>query len=78
MPKGKDQYQALPGAEHLKWTDSLRAGMHSDLLQTDTKTGATVNPRKEFLKERIKVRQAEAEAEQQAQARAMKERVKDK
>lgn len=78
MPKGKDQYQALPGAEHLKWTDSLRAGMHSDLLQTDSATGATVNPRKEFLKERIRVRQEEAAEEQRAQAKAMKAKVQDK
>ena len=64
MPKGRDEYQALPGHEKLTWTDKLRAGLHSDLLQTDENTGATVNPRKEFLKERIRVRQQEAADEQ--------------
>ena len=75
MPKGKDEYQALPGAEHLTWTDSLRAQLHSDMLKTDERTGATVNPKKEFLKERIKVRQAEAAAEQKSAAKGMKKEL---
>lgn len=76
MPKGKDQYQALPGADKLTWTDHLRASIQPDLLQTDER-GATVNPKREFLRERIRVRQEEAAAEQKQQAAEMKKKLAD-
>lgn len=77
MPKGKDQYQALDGAEKLTWVDKLRAGLHSDMLRTNVDNGATENPRREFLKERIKVRQSEAADEQRRQADEMKRKLRD-
>lgn len=63
MPGGKDSYQALPGYDKLTWTDHLRASVHSDLPNTNPNTGAVENPRREFLKERIKARQSEEKNE---------------
>ncbi len=59
---GKDSYQALPGYDKLKWTDHLKIAMQPDLDQTDNVTGATVNPKKEYMKQLIKQRTDEESA----------------
>lgn len=59
MPGGKDQYQALPGYEELTWVDHLRASVKSDQLQTNPKTGAVENPRREYMRQLIDRRKAE-------------------
>lgn len=56
MPGGKDSYQALPGYDKLTWTDHLKASVQPDMQQTDPKTGASYNPRRRYLEERIKAR----------------------
>jgi hypothetical protein len=72
MPKakkdnaGKDQYQALDGYDDLTWMDHLKASVTSDLLRTNPKTGAVENPRREYLKERIRARQATKAAREAA------------
>lgn len=66
MPRGKDSYQTLPGYEKLTWTDHIRIGMKPDLLETNPHTGAVENPRREYMKERIKMREEE---ERQAAAK---------
>lgn len=64
MPKdGKDRYQALPGHEKLTWVDHLRAMTKSDMLRTNPQTGAVENPRREYLRERIKQRASEPKGE---------------
>ncbi len=72
---GKDEYQALDGYEHVNWVDSIRAGLTPDNLRTNPETGAVENPRREFLKERIKVRQQEAAEQQERQAEEMKRKL---
>lgn len=75
MPNGSKK--KLPGHELLTWTDSLRASVQPSQLQRDPRTGAVSDPQEDFLRERIKVRQAEAAAEQKAAAEAMKRKLKD-
>lgn len=77
MPKGKDQYQALPGYEKLTWTDHLRGSVTPDMPRTNPETGAVENPRREYLRERIAVRQKEAEESQKMQAAEMKRHLED-
>ena len=69
MPRGKDSYQALPGYDKLTWTDHIRIGTVSDFLKTNPQTGTVENPRREYMKNRIKVREDE---ERQAAAASKK------
>ena len=73
--KSIDNSDDLPGAEHLTWFDELRGSvLPQDERVTDT--GAVRRPKREFLEERIKVRQQEAAEEQRQQAEEMKRKLR--
>lgn len=57
-----DRYGELPGANMLTWTDKIRARLKEDHTVVDVNTGAEINPKREFLRERIRAREQEAAA----------------
>lgn len=69
--KSSDGHDSLPGYEQLTWVDRLRAQAHPEAERVD-ETGAVNRPKREFLRERIRVRQEEAAAEQKRLADEMK------
>jgi hypothetical protein len=77
--KGKsiDDSDDLPGSESLTWTDTLRGSLLPSIERV-TDTGAVRRPKKEFLAERIKVRQQEAADEQKRQADEMRRKLREK
>jgi len=77
MKERLSSVEPLPGHDKLTWVDKLRSHLHSDMLQTNENTGAVENPKREFLRERIKVRQQEAAEEQRKAAEAMKRKLED-
>jgi len=56
MKKKISSKAALPGHEHMTMGDQMRAARISDKEKTNPRTGAVENPRREYLKSRIRAR----------------------